>query len=152
VIALKTILIIEDNSEILDNLAELMETENYRALVASNGYEGLRVARQAIPDIIISDIIMSGMDGYELLEELRKHPETRTIPFIFLTASEIEYGLDLGAADYLIKPISGEDLLAAVESCLLKKNKLTQKPKRNLEQLDKRPSWTKKEEKPALFE
>lgn len=138
---METILLIEDNLEILENFTELLESENYRVLMASNGQEGLNLARQLIPDLIISDIMMSEMDGYEVLVKLGEHPDTRYIPFIFLTAkaekSEKKYGLDLGADDYLIKPISGEDLLAAVENCLKKKNKLAQKFNEDLEELDR---------------
>jgi CheY-like chemotaxis protein len=140
VIDMDTILLIEDNLELLENLTELLESENYRVVMASNGYDGLNIASQVIPDLIISDIMMSGMDGYEVLDKLSKHLRTRTIPFIFITAKaekiEKKFGLDLGADDYLIKPISAEGFFAAVENCLLKKNKLTLKFNEDLEELD----------------
>ena len=137
---MKTVLLIEDNIDILENVAELLEYEGYQAIMATNGYDGVKIARQVNPDLVVCDIMMSGLDGYQVLDKLSAHPESRNIPFIFLTAKaekhEKKYGLDLGADDYLIKPVSEEDLFEAVENCLNKKSKLAQKYKGDLKELD----------------
>lgn len=121
---MKTILLIEDNDEIRENMAEIIEMANYEVLSASNGKEGVAVAFERKPDLIICDIMMPVLDGYGVLLMLQKNSETQNIPFIFLTAkaerSEIRKGMELGADDYITKPFNGTELLNAIESRLKK--------------------------------
>lgn len=121
---MKTILIIEDDTALRENTAELLELQKYKVLTAATGADGLRLAILNLPDLIICDIMMPRKDGYEVLDELTKNPATRQIPFIFLSAKtehkEIRLGMDLGADDYITKPFLEEELISAVESRLAK--------------------------------
>jgi CRP-like cAMP-binding protein/AmiR/NasT family two-component response regulator len=120
----KTILIIEDNPEVRENVAELLELGGYHVMTASNGKEGVSVAQQYHPDLIICDIMMPVLDGYGVIHLLGKNIETARIPFIFLTAkserSDIRKGMELGADDYIMKPFSDTELLNSVEARLKK--------------------------------
>jgi two-component system, sensor histidine kinase and response regulator len=113
-----TILIIEDEEYIRRNIAEIMTYEGFQPLEAKNGLEGVQVAQEYLPDLIICDIMMPELDGYGVLLELRSSPTTATIPFIFLTAladrPAMRKGMERGADDYLTKPFSQEELLTAV--------------------------------------
>jgi two-component system, OmpR family, alkaline phosphatase synthesis response regulator PhoP len=116
------ILIIEDTEEVRDNIQEILELEKFKTIVASNGRIGIDLAMKEYPDLIISDISMPKIDGYQVLATLRKHPETAIIPFIFLTAKSIQkdrrQGMELGANDYLTKPFTCDELLNAVRAQL----------------------------------
>jgi signal transduction histidine kinase len=113
-----TIIVIEDETLIRDNIVEILNFENYETLNAKDGRQGLDLIRQYMPDLIICDVMLPQMDGYELLAELRNDPITRMIPFIFLTAKtdrvDIRRGMSLGADDYITKPFTREELLDAV--------------------------------------
>lgn len=121
---MKTILFIDDNAEMLENTAELLELSNYKVFTASNGKEGIKLAKKESPDLIICDVMMPGLDGYEVLHILGKDPKTEIIPFIFLTAksgkSDFRKGMNLGADDYLTKPFEEMDLLSTIERKLKK--------------------------------
>ncbi|ERT08809.1 diguanylate cyclase domain protein [Lyngbya aestuarii BL J] len=112
------VLIIEDEDSIRENIAELLEIEEFEVETAINGIQGLQQAKKSIPDLILCDVMMPKLDGYEVLTELRKQPETANIPFIFLTAkgerSDLRQGMNLGADDYLTKPCSSKELLEAI--------------------------------------
>lgn len=116
------ILIIEDNDGIRENLAELLELEEYEIALATNGREGIELAGTILPDLIISDILMPEVSGYEVLKAIKKNPGTRDIPFIFLTAStesaDIQKGLDHGAVEYITKPFDDLELLATLKKWL----------------------------------
>ncbi|MFN8530797.1 MAG: hybrid sensor histidine kinase/response regulator [Anaerolineae bacterium] len=116
------ILVIEDNTDIQQEVIGWLQFENYEAIGASNGREGLDLAFQHLPDLILSDILMPQMDGYQVLYELRIHPETALIPFIFVTAKserhELRYAMELGADDYISKPFTVDELLQAVQKRL----------------------------------
>lgn len=118
------ILIIEDNTDIRENVVEILELSGYRVFDAPDGKVGVQMALQHVPDIILCDIMMPEMDGYEVIEELNKHAETSATPFIFLTAKaerpDVRKGMELGADDYLTKPFDDTELLAAIESRLKK--------------------------------
>ena len=120
-----TILIIEDDYRLRKNLTELLREEGYETEAAENGAIGLGKAKNIIPDLIISDVLMPEMDGFEVLEELLKDQETADIPFIFLTAKvekeNLRKGMNLGADDYLFKPFGIDELLDAVKMRLKKK-------------------------------
>ena len=117
-----TILIIEDQPVMRKNLAFILEMEGYEVLVAADGREGIALAKEHLPDLIISDIMMPEVDGYGVLKALREHRPTRMTPFIFLTAKgekpDIRAGMNMGADDYLAKPAEKADLLAAVTTRL----------------------------------
>ena len=117
---MKNILIIEDNEDIRENVAEILSLSDYKVITASNGKEGIESAQKNRPDLIICDIMMPGVDGYGVLHVLHKTPETQNIPFIFLTSkserSDFRAAMELGADDYITKPFSGNELLNAIES------------------------------------
>ena len=116
---MKTILVIEDNPDILENIIEFLEMEGYRILSANNGKEGVEIARKFIPDLIICDVLMQEMDGHEVLHSLMESAKTNEIAFIFSTSMSENVdraeALDLGADDYLVKPFKLETLLSMVE-------------------------------------
>ncbi len=119
---MKKILIIEDEPFMRDNLADILELEHFQPLLASDGRQGIEAARRERPDLILCDVLMPGLDGYEVLAALRQDEATARIPFIFLTAKgdrpDIRAGMNLGADDYLVKPVPVDDLLAAIEARL----------------------------------
>lgn len=118
------ILVIEDNSEMRENIAELLELSSYEVDVAINGKEGVKKALVSVPDLIICDIMMPEMDGYETLSLLSRNPKTMAIPFIFLTAKaekeDFRKGMDMGADDYLVKPFDHISLINTVQRRLEK--------------------------------
>ena len=121
---MKKILLIEDNHEIRENIAEIQSQANYDIREAEHGKAGVELAKSEKPDLIICDIMMPQLDGYGVLHLLSKNPETAGIPFIFLTAKsekeDFRKGMNLGADDYLIKPFDDLELLDAVEMRLKK--------------------------------
>ena len=127
---MKRILLIEDNAEMRENTAEILELANYEVDVAEDGKVGVRLAQEAPPDLIVCDIMMPELDGYGVLYMLAKNPKTSSIPFIFLTAkaekSDYRKGMNLGADDYLTKPFEEMELLEAVD-IRLKKSEQFQK-------------------------
>lgn len=127
---MKTILVIEDKKEVRENIAEILKLAQYRVVQASDGRQGVALARSVGPDLILCDIMMPELDGYGVLHILAKDPNTARTPFIFLTAKvapeHIRNGMNLGADDYLTKPIDDIDLLAAVELRLKKVEQLNQ--------------------------
>ncbi len=132
-----TLLIIEDERPLLEEVSALLSFEDFDVLTADNGWSGVQLAQDRQPDLIICDITMEGMDGYEVLSELRKSPQTMAIPFMFLTArsdkSFMRYGMELGADDYLTKPFTREELLAAIDARLARHASLAEAHKRDLE-------------------
>lgn len=124
------ILLIEDNKDVRENTADILELENYHVITAENGKIGIQKALEHLPDIIICDIMMPELDGYGVFESLSVHPKTANIPFIFLTAKsekdDIRKGMNLGVDDYLIKPFEEEDLLGAI-TCRIKKKEFLKK-------------------------
>jgi CheY-like chemotaxis protein/CRP-like cAMP-binding protein len=121
---MKTILIIEDDTVLRETTAEILELENYKVVTAANGKRGVEQAKIMLPDIIVCDIMMPEMDGYEVLKILSEYEETKRIPFIFLSAKtevlDVRKGMDLGADDYLTKPVKEDLLISAIESRLAK--------------------------------
>lgn len=121
------VLLIEDNVEMAENTAEILELSNYRVTTAVNGKEGVRKALDNKPDIILCDIMMPEMDGYGVLYALSKNIATQHIPFIFLTAkadkTDLRKGMEMGADDYLTKPYNDIELLHAIETRLKKNQK-----------------------------
>lgn len=120
----KKILLIEDNLEVRENTAEILDLAGYDVNTAINGKEGVEMAQKSKPDLIICDIMMPELDGYGVLHILSKNEETAGVPFIFLTAktekADIRKGMNLGADDYLTKPFDDTDLLNAIEARMRK--------------------------------
>jgi CheY-like chemotaxis protein len=125
---MKTILIIEDNQDVRENLAEILHLSSYNVITAPNGILGVETALKEIPDLILCDIMMPELDGYGVLKILNKNPKTTNIPFIFLTAkvsqNDFRKGMMLGASDFLTKPCTDLDLLEAIEVRLKKNDQL----------------------------
>lgn len=133
------ILIIEDEPLILENLATLLEVEGYDVATAENGVIGLEQVSKSKPDLILCDIMMPGMNGYEVIEQLRKAEITAGIPFIFLTAKsdqvDVRIGMQLGADDYLTKPFRADDVVRAVEARLSRRSDFAKESEVIVEQL-----------------
>ncbi len=127
---MKKILLIEDNEDIRNNTAEILELSNYKVIVAENGKIGVEKAIEFSPDLILCDIMMPVLDGYGVMHAIHKNDALKNTPFIFLTAkserSDFRKGMELGADDYITKPFNGTELLNAVDSRLKKIDLLKQ--------------------------
>ena len=121
---MKSILIIEDNKDIRENTAEILDLAGYKTFTAENGKLGVELALKEKPDLIICDIMMPVLDGYGVLHLLRKNEATINTPFIFLTAkierTDFRKGMEMGADDYITKPFEEIELLNAIEIRLKK--------------------------------
>ena len=119
---MKTVLLIEDNTCIRENVSEMLELGGYEAITAQDGKVGLALAKERRPDIILCDILMPEANGYEVFNGLKDDSDTAGIPFVFITASvgkkEIEMGLAMGAKGYIQKPFTGQELYDTLEDCL----------------------------------
>ena len=117
---MNTILLIEDNPEIRENTAEILELANYNVITAENGKDGVEKAIASTPDVIICDIMMPVLDGYGVLHMLNKNEDLKDVPFIFLTAkterSDFRKGMEMGADDYITKPFSDSELINAIRA------------------------------------
>jgi CRP-like cAMP-binding protein/CheY-like chemotaxis protein len=126
----KTILVIDDNNDLRENTAEILELAGYRTVTAENGKRGVDAAIKEKPSLIVCDIMMPELDGYGVLHLLRKNPDTQNIPFIFLTAkterTDFRKGMEMGADDYVTKPFEDIELLNAIEVRLKKAEVLEQ--------------------------
>ena len=129
---MKKILLVDDEVDILEFLKYNLEQEGFEVLVSRNGKDALEKIFQK-PDLIVLDIMMPGMDGFELYQQIKNYKSTQDIPIIFLTAKSGETdeikGLDLGASDYIQKPISPKKLIARIKSNLRKSSHLEKKIK-----------------------
>jgi CheY-like chemotaxis protein len=122
------ILLVDDSVLVQRMVREYFEPAGYDVVTAGNGQEAMEAVREQVPQVIISDIIMPVMDGWEFCEAIRSDPKTGGIPFLFLTAvREVPkriQGLRMGADDYITKPFSREELMARVEVCLAKMERI----------------------------
>jgi CheY-like chemotaxis protein/uncharacterized membrane-anchored protein len=136
---MKKILIIDDAEFILDSTATLLKYEGYEVFAAPNGQLGIKSAFEQKPDMIICDIAMPGIDGFKVLEEIRRNPETESTPFIFLTAfsekSKMRAGMERGADDFIVKPYTHEELILAIEAQWAKRNRLEKKLTEKIEEV-----------------
>ncbi|MBU6340889.1 MAG: response regulator [Bacteroidetes bacterium] len=125
---MKKILIIEDNADVRENLAEILELGNYHTLTAENGKIGVEKALQELPDLILCDVMMPELDGFGVLHILGRNQKTADIPFVFLTAKsekeDFRRGMSLGADDYIVKPFDDEQLMQTIEARLKKSERL----------------------------
>lgn len=121
-----TILVVDDEKDILDLLTYNLEKEGYIVVTARNGTAALTAATERHPDLCVLDVMMPGMDGWEVCKSLRRDPATASIPVIFLTARDSEFdevlGLELGADDYLTKPVRMRTLVARVKKALSRRS------------------------------
>lgn len=124
------ILIVDDEPDLLENIGLALEVEDYRVFTATDGHQALAILEDHSIDLILADIAMPGMNGYQLYDRVRENPAWMTTPFIFLTArsmdSDIRYGKEMGVDDYLTKPIRAGDLLAVVRGKLRRAEQLQQ--------------------------
>ena len=139
------ILIVEDSKNIREEICEILKFENFEVICAKDGYEGLEQAKKELPCLIISDIAMPKLNGYQFLAELQKSSATESIPFIFLTGKnelqDLRKGMNMGADDYLIKPINTNELIKVVKN-KLKKQQLI---KENIDELVEENEYSLKE-------
>jgi DNA-binding response OmpR family regulator len=133
------VLVIEDETPILENIIEILQFHQFEVIGAGDGHEGLQLAKEHLPDLVICDIMMPMLDGYGVLLQMSIDPLTASIPFIFLTAkidrSDMRRGMELGADDYITKPFSAQELLAAVDTRLDKQEALQNKHQQQMENL-----------------
>jgi hypothetical protein len=126
----KLVLVIDDNKDIRENTAEILDLAGYKTMTAENGKQGVEMAIKEKPDVIVCDIMMPELDGYGVLHMLRKNQDTANTPFIFLTAKtergDFRKGMDMGADDFITKPFEEIELLNAVEVRLKKAQILDQ--------------------------
>src|SRR5450631_3673015 len=132
-----SILVIDDNKDIRENTAEILDLAGYKTFMAENGKKGVEIALKEKPSLIVCDIMMPELDGYGVLHLIRKNPETEFTPFIFLTAkaerSDFRKGMEMGADDYLTKPFDDVELLNAIESRFKKNEILKRELTKNIE-------------------
>ena len=107
------ILVVEDSKIIREEICEILEFEGFKVICAENGAKGLKKAKVTLPNLIISDVSMPKLNGYQFLKELQKSSTTEAIPFIFLSGKtelpDLRKGMNMGADDYLIKPLNTEE-------------------------------------------
>lgn len=131
------ILVVEDEAPLRQEIVDTLVFESFDAMEAADGHEGLLLIQKQLPDLIICDIAMPNMNGYEFLLEVRSNPCTKLTPFVFLTArtdrSFVRHGMELGADDYLTKPFTRAELLAAINIRLARHHDVTEGQAHNLE-------------------
>ena len=124
-----TILVVDDEADILELVAFNLERQQFKVLTADNGIAAVQVAKEKIPDLIVLDLMLPGMDGFSVYRELRADPRTSGIPVLMLTAKgEVNdriAGLELGADDYVTKPFSPRELLLRIRALLKRTRKVT---------------------------
>jgi len=134
-----SILLVDDDPAILEGMTDLLNIYGYRVITACNGREALAAMQRELPDIIISDILMPDMDGYDFLRAVRSNPSWTPIPFIFLTAygqrKDIRHGHSLGVDAYLTKPFEPEDLVVLIESRLRRMRELHEIARMDVERM-----------------
>jgi len=120
----ESVLVIEDEAELLEEVSDMLRFEGYKVLKAKCGEEGLELARENTPDIILCDIIMPGINGFDVLNELKSEDHNSLVPFIFMTAKtervNLRLGMDMGADDYILKPFTRQELINSLDARLKK--------------------------------
>jgi len=136
---MKRILVIEDAADIRGIIADTLKTSGWQAVLAEDGERGVELAKKESPDLILCDIRMPKLDGFGVLKEVRNYPGTATVPFIFLSGlgerPQIRQGMELGADDYLLKPFTPSELIAAVEARFRKQSAISQSTEQKLNEL-----------------
>ncbi|MBP7167002.1 MAG: response regulator transcription factor [Bacteroidia bacterium] len=130
------VLIIEDEEVLRQNLRDILDLEGYEVKVAPNGMDGIELYNIEQPDLVLCDIKMPKMDGFDVLKTIRDLPGGLTTAFIFLSAKvehdDIRSGMNLGADDYLLKPVNRKDLLSAIETRLKQRTKVLEEMNRRI--------------------
>ena len=120
------ILVIEDEPQMRRNMLTILKHEGFEGIGAKDGSEGVTLAKRELPDLILCDVMMPGLDGYGVLAQLRAERATERIPFIFLTAKgereDVRTGMNTGADDYLTKPVTVDDLKGAINARLTRRD------------------------------
>lgn len=136
---MKKILVIEDDPVILTIITDVLSEEDFIVEGAKNGTIGVKIATEQVPDLIICDVMMPELDGYQVLNFLRRNQLTEAIPFIFLTAkstkADVREGMELGADDYLTKPFTREELIGAITTRLKKQVTIKRRSQKQLDEL-----------------
>lgn len=134
------ILVIEDEKALCKNISEIIEHYGFRVMSASTGEEGIKLAEEFTPDIIISDIMLPGIDGFEMFGRVKQLPQLKRSAFIFLTAkstrSDARAAMNMGADDYITKPFTKEELINSVRTRLDKLSRLNEHQLENNELAD----------------
>jgi len=134
------ILIIEDTVSLRENITDALELEGFEVIGADDGKIGIQMAKENLPDLILCDIMMPGMDGYSVLQLLKSEDGELQIPFIFITAlaerENFRSGMELGADDYLIKPFTIYELLKAINTRLAKSKSIEKRIKLQIEEIE----------------
>ena len=116
------ILVVEDEKDIRELISFTLDYGGFKVVAVSNGEDALVKAKEELPDLILLDVRMPRMSGYEVCAELKKHKKTRNIPVAFLSAkgqeAEIEQGIEMGAVEYIVKPFAPEKLLRQIRDIL----------------------------------
>ena len=127
----RTILLVDDEESVRKTVGRRLEIDGYRVLTADSGEEGLKIAQEQLPDLVLLDIMMPKMKGRDVCARLKADPKTAHIPVIFLTAlgltDHIKAGMDLGAEDYIVKPFEPAELKERIKVCLSRHN-IAEKP------------------------
>ena len=135
----RKVLVIDDSAELRMIIQETLGLFGVEAMSAEDGASGVQMSREQVPDLIICDINMPGLDGYGTLKAMREHEATATIPFVFLSGSvdrvAIRKGMELGADDYLTKPFTPKELMAAVNARLEKQDEIQRISNQKLDEL-----------------
>lgn len=139
------ILIIEDENPIRELISEILECYDFKTIEADNGKQGVEKALKERPDLIVCDIMMPQLDGYGVLTELQRYPQTSRIPLIFLTAKaskeNMRLGMNLGADDYITKPFSQDDLVQAIQSRLNRQAVIQQSYAAQVQQVNRKAHY-----------
>ena len=118
----KRILLVDDNQDLLQVISRRLQSWGYEALTAESGEEGLRLAQEQQPDLVLLDVMMPKMKGRDVCARLKANPKTQQIPVIFLTAlglaDHVKAGMDVGAEDYIVKPFQPSELKERITVCL----------------------------------
>ena len=116
----KTILVVEDEPMLLQNISSILELYGFKTLQAASGFEGMQQLLNNKPDLIVCDVMMEGMNGFEMIAQVRANPDIKSIPFIFLTAwadvNDKNKGMEAGAQAYLTKPFVAKELVKTINN------------------------------------
>lgn len=127
---MKKVLVIEDNRSIRENIIDVLETNNFQVFATADGNEVIKMCKTIAPDVILCDIMMPGLDGYEIKAKLNKNNEDDLIPFIYLSAKsevrDVRKGMIIGADDYIVKPFDNKELIASINARINKREKITE--------------------------
>lgn len=126
------ILVVDDEPLVVASVARMLESSGYEALQATRGIEALKLAKEKKPDLIILDVVMPQMDGFEVLKKLRSDPETKAIAVIMFTTKDnsediVRSMVDLGALDFIVKPFMYEELLDRLRVNIEKRQRMIEK-------------------------